>query len=141
MVNKRRVITARAQRANTQISTAVRLFPVFRFSTQQNLCLPPLPYRDVLFRVGSVPRYSVHKFFQGMRAFHFQKTAPVSISIDIDRSVLPQFFRVILSPLRGAEQHGFFAVPRAIDDGAFRLPSLFQQLRQAARLFEQCNLS
>src|ERR1700722_16090509 len=41
-----------------------------------------------------------------------------------------------LNPLRRTEQSGFFAVPRAVDDGALRAPSLLVQFAQHARLFE-----
>ena len=44
-------------------------------------------------------------------------------------------------PFGGAEQHGFFAIPRGVDDGAARLPALLEQHPQSAGFFQQRSLA
>src|SRR5256885_11388274 len=52
-----------------------------------------------------------------------------------------QFVIVLLGPLGRAQQSGFFSVPRAIDDGALRLPAGLDQLAERPRFFQDGNLS
>src|SRR5262249_6303809 len=68
------------------------------------------------------------------------EAASVAVSIDVKSGMLLEFVTVKLSPLGGAQKHGLLPIPRAVDDGALRLPSLLEQLTQGAGFFEQRDL-
>src|SRR5215831_16073263 len=69
-----------------------------------------------------------------------KKTTSVAVRVDINGGITPELIGVIFSPLRGAEQHGLFAVPGAIFDGPLGLPSLLEQLRESSSLLQKRNL-
>src|SRR5437016_11288598 len=134
MIEERSVIAAGAQRPDAEIRTAARFFLVLRRATQQNARLLSLPYGNIFFGIGDVTGHRVYKLFQRMRAIRFQEAAPVAVSIDVDGAVLLQLIGVVLCPFGGAQQHGLFTVPGAINNGAFWLPPLLQQFSQAPLL-------
>src|ERR1051326_3547329 len=76
-----------------------------------------------------------------MRTFNTKVAAAIAVSIDVESGVLLKFIAMVLSPLRGAKQHGLFAVPGAINDRAFRLPSLFEQFAERSGFFQQSDLA
>ena len=145
MIEKRREIGSRAQRFDAQISSLpqflahfLRILRGLRFGDLAQLS--PLPDRRLRFWIFDVARHSINKLLQTMRAVHIQNAAVVAVGVDIDGGMLPQFIGMGLDPFGRAEQHGLFAIPRAVEDGAPRLPPLLQQPTQCARFFQQRNL-
>ncbi len=53
-----------------------------------------------------------------------RKPRPLPSRIDVGHGVAAKFVGVRFTPFGGAEQSGFLAIPHAINDGAFGLPSL-----------------
>ena len=78
---------------------------------------------------------------QRVRAAGAEISAGVGVGIDVNRGVLAQLSCVRLRPSGRAEQHGLFAVPSAVDDGALRLPALLHQLAQRAGFLQQRHLA
>src|ERR1700756_5509543 len=76
-----------------------------------------------------------------MRPFNPEIAAAVTIRIDVDGRVLLQFFGMVFRPFGGTKQHGFLAVPSAINDGAFRLPSSLEKDAESTRLFQKSDLA
>src|SRR5579871_3145655 len=136
MVEKRCVVAAGTERADAEIGAGARVLALFRTPFYKTSSVAALPHRDILFRISNVAGHGVHKFLQRVRAFHGKKAASIAVRIDVKSGMLLEFVAMILSPLRGAQQHGLFTVPRAIDDRALRLPSLLEQLAQGARFFQ-----
>ena len=75
--------------------------------------LQPLPHRHLGFRIVDVARHAVDELFERVRAFDAKNSAAIAIGIDVDGGLLLQLVGVSLGPLGGAEQPGFFAIPRA----------------------------
>src|SRR5436190_6987316 len=73
-----------------------------------------------------------------MRAFDSEITAAVTVGIDVGDAVGAQFVIVLLGPFGRAQEPRLFAVPRAINNGALRLPSGFYQLPKRASFFQNC---
>ena len=76
-----------------------------------------------------------------MRAFDSEITAAVTVRIDVGDAVGAQFVIVLLGPFGRAQEPRLFAVPRAINSGALRLPSGFYQLPNRASFFQNCDLA
>ena len=138
---KRGVVAAGTERADAEIGAGARVFAVFRTAHGETSSLIALPYGNILFRIGNVSGHGVDEFFQRVRTLHAKKSAAIAIGVDVDGGVLLEFVAVVLGPLRGAEQHGLFAVPRAINNGAFGLPALLEQFAHRARFFQQRDLA
>ena len=66
----------------------------------------------------------------------YEIAAAVAVGVDVRDGVCAQFVGVLFGPFGRAEQARLFAVPRAIDDGALRLPALLEQFAERARFFE-----
>src|SRR5690348_5489782 len=105
------------------------------------LCLCSLPDRNVRLRVLNVASHAVDQRLQRMRPFSREASSAIAIGVDVGHSVLLQLGCMSLCPFRRAEQHGLFAVPRAVNDGPLRLPSLLAKFTQRTALLQQCDLS
>src|SRR5579864_583924 len=116
MVEKCGVVAAGAKRGDTKIGAGARVFAVLLTAHREPGSMATLPDGNILLRISNVTGDGVHKFFQRVRTFHAKKAAAVSVSIDVESGVLLEFVAVVLSPLRGAQQHRLFTVPRAIND-------------------------
>src|SRR5579864_4667787 len=116
MVDKCGVVAAGTESANAEIRASARVFAIFRAAHGKTGSLIALPHGNILLRISNVTGDGVHKFFQRVRTFHGKKAAAISVSIDVKSGVLLEFVAVVLSPLRGAQQHRLFTVPRAIND-------------------------
>src|SRR6476646_12078567 len=136
MIDERGVITAGAERANAKIGPRTRILLFLRAAMNQPPGLPTLPYRDVLFRIIDIPGHAVDEFLQRVRTFNAKIAAAITVCIDIDCRMLLQFLSMVFSPFGGTQQHGFFTVPRAINDGALRLPTMLQENAQRAGFFQ-----
>src|SRR5207249_6674883 len=76
-----------------------------------------------------------------MRAFDSEITAAVAVRIDVGDAVDAQFLVMLFGPLSRAQEPGLFAVPRAIDNSALRLPTGFHELAKRTRLFQNGDLA
>ena len=74
------------------------------------------------------------KALQRVRTAHGQIAATVAVAIDVGHRMLAKFVGMSFAPFGRAEQPRFLAVPDAINNGALRLPSLFEQSRQGRAL-------
>src|SRR5579863_4716030 len=70
-----------------------------------------------------------------------EKSAAVSVRVDVGNGVLLQFGVVLFAPFARTEQAGLLAIPRTIDDGAFRPPTPLDQFTQRAGFFQFGNLT
>src|ERR1700680_1274781 len=68
-----------------------------------------------------------------MRPAHAEKSARVSVRIDVEDSFLLQLGGVRLRPFRGTDQGGLFAVPGAVNDRSLRPPARFDKLADGVR--------
>src|SRR6185312_14054767 len=101
-----------------KVSAAASILLCVRRAVDDVIQLRPFPYADVLFRVGHIFLDTGEQALQRMRAFSAEESAAVAVSVDVDRRMLLEFVGVRLRPFRRAEQHGLFAIPRGVDDGA-----------------------
>src|SRR2546421_10745182 len=76
-----------------------------------------------------------------MRAFDSEITAAVTVGIDVGDAVGAQFVIVLLGPLGRAQEPRLFAIPRAINNSALRLPTGFYKLPKRTRLFQNSDLA
>ena len=83
----------------------------------------------------------VAEFFERVRAFDSEITAAVAVRIDVGNAVGAQFVVMLLGPFGRAQEPRLFAVPRAINNGALRLPSGFYKLPKRASFFQNCDLA
>src|SRR5258707_14941547 len=117
MIDKWGVTASGAGRADTKIRPGACVFAVFGSALREMSSMAALPDRDILFRISDVTGDGVDELFQRVRSLNAKEAAAVTIGVDVERSMLLEFIAVIFRPLRGAEQHGLFAVPCAINDG------------------------
>src|SRR5258708_34977794 len=76
-----------------------------------------------------------------MRTLSFKIAASVAVRVDVNGGVLFEFVGVVLRPFCRSQQHGLFAIPRAINNGALGFPSLLEQFAQSAGFFQQRDLA
>ena len=128
VVNKRREIGTGPKRFNAQVGALPHFFFVrSRFGSGDGELMRALPYRQLRFRVFNIASNAVDELLEAMRSRHIQKAPVVAIRVDVDGGVMAQFVGVGLHPFGGTQQHRFLAIPRAVNNGAPRLPSLFKQ--------------
>src|SRR5206468_9026956 len=96
MLEKRRVVGARPQRADTPVGTGAYLLLVLRLRAINRTRLLSLPDRQVRFRIGDVPRHIVDEMLERVRALHLEEAASVAVRIQIRDRVLLQFGAVRL---------------------------------------------
>ena len=71
----------------------------------------------------------------------FKVASLVAVGIDVSHRVLLQFSHMRLHPLHRTQQPRLFSIPRAINNGALRRPTLLVQFAQHARLFQHFGLA
>ena len=131
------VVRAGTEGGNAKIGALANFLALLRrFGIRNSVKLMPLPNRQLRLRIGDFASDVIRKLFERVGAFDFEVAAPVAVGVDVGDAVRAQFFIVRFGPLGGAEKPRFLAVPRAINDGALRLPSGLHQLPKRARLFE-----
>src|SRR6478736_9661182 len=118
MIEERGVVAAGAKCANAKISACARVLASVRGAPGQPRGLAALPHRNLFLRIGNVTGHRVHELLQRVRALHVKKAAAIAVSINVDGGVLVELVGMELSPFSGAEQHGLFTIPGAINDGA-----------------------
>ena len=141
VIEERRVVRARAERADAQVGAGARFLPVRPARLRQRATAAPPAAAST--RTPWIPGSSMSRatplmnFSSVCEPSAPQEAAAVAIGVDVDRRLALQFGGVRLRPLGGAEQARFLAVPRAVDDGALGLPALLEERAERAHLFHQ----
>ena len=95
-----------------------------------------LKTRKVLLRILNIVRHRSDDGLQSWVPADEEISTVTAVGIDVGDGVLVQFADVGFDPFDGAQQAGLFAIPCAINDGAFGRPALLVQFAESARFFE-----
>ena len=80
VLQKCSVVGAGTQRGNAQVGALANLFSLFRgFRFRDFVKLVAFPHAQFRFRIGDVARHVVAEFFERVRAFHLEVSAPVGV--------------------------------------------------------------
>ena len=88
-----------------------------------------------------IARHIADKTFQILRSARVKESPAVGVGIDVRHGVLFEFVHVGLDPFDGTQQAGLFGIPRAINNGALRIPALAMQFAQHASFFQHGGLA
>src|SRR5262249_55057872 len=142
MIDERGVIGTRSERAYPHICALTRVLAVFRVSRPRDrLKMGTLECGQFRLRILNVAGNTVHKVLQRVPAVPSEISASVAVAVDVCNRVFREILFVSFGPFRGTEQHGFFAIPRTVNNGALRPPPLLHEFSEGACLFEQCDLA
>ena len=123
-------VGAGTERVDAQIGALAKFFAIVGgLGVGDFRELQALPDGQLGLRIFDVAGDAVDELLQRVRTAHGEQAAIVAVGVDVDGGVLAQLVGVGFDPFGGTEQHGFFAVPRGVDDGAARLPALLEQHR------------
>src|SRR5439155_25509699 len=99
VLEKGRVVGARAERADAPVGPAADLVLVLCLRLVDRARLLPLPDAQMRFRILDVPRDVVDEALERMRAFGLEESASVAVGIYVRDRVLLQFPGMRLGPL------------------------------------------
>ncbi len=142
VLQKSRVIGTGAESGDAQVDALANFLALLgSFGVGNFVELLALPGGEFCFRVGDFARDILAELFQRVRAFNAEIAAAIAVGIDVRDAVRAQFVVVLLGPFGRAEKAGLFAIPRAINNGAFRFPAGLDELTESPRFFHEGNLA
>ena len=138
MAEERLVIGTATQCSDAELATSTQLTTFFRSrSSRDPLQTSTLPYRKLrLFRILDISTHIIDESLEAMIAGSPPESATIAVGVYVHHGMLAQFLQVGLDPFGGAKQAWLLAVPHTVDDGSFRLPTLFKKFSQSTAFFQ-----
>src|SRR5439155_18006839 len=127
------IVRPRTQRADAKVrALAQRLLVFVRARLFHAVLFHRVPDRLVGARLLNIVSDFVDEALERMRTADIQPPFTGAVGVQIDDGLLLELIGMSLNPFGRTQQSLLFAVPRAQDDRAFRLPALLEQLAQSA---------